>query len=255
MARPKHGSCLPMFVRRCLTKRRVPRSPSGSDESSAMSMVIENASSAGRPPLRDQQWVVSGRGFDDPPHDPPVLADLAVAGEPELLVGRQGAVEEETCGNCVSAFWVALDGAAAEARDEVEGAGERGCGYALSAGGPCRRSNRRSASQARSVGPFSYAARFLMLAALRPVGRTGTSRHRHHRRTRVPHARFPRELESSFRSRFRRRLGSTAVRVKAHAPAAAEDAVVGLNQTGECSPSRLIESFNSVLRPLHRAAA
>jgi hypothetical protein len=37
--------------------------------------------------------------LDDPGHDPAVLADLAVTDEPELLIGRQGAVVEEAGGH------------------------------------------------------------------------------------------------------------------------------------------------------------
>jgi hypothetical protein len=61
--------------------------------------------------------------LDDPGHDPAVLADLAVTGEPELLVGRQGTVEQESGGHRAGALRVSLDGPAAQTRDEVKRTG------------------------------------------------------------------------------------------------------------------------------------
>ena len=52
-----------------------------------------------------------------------MLADLAVTGEPELLVGRQGTVEQESGGHRIGALWVSLDGPAAQTRDEVKRTG------------------------------------------------------------------------------------------------------------------------------------
>src|SRR5512146_196684 len=52
--------------------------------------------------------------LDDPGHDPAVLADLAVTGEPELLVGRQGTVDQESGGHRAGALRVSLDGPAAQ---------------------------------------------------------------------------------------------------------------------------------------------
>src|SRR5205823_6037705 len=69
--------------------------------------------------------------LDDPGHDPAVLADLAVTGEPELLVGRQGAVEEEPGGHRPGVLGVSLDGAPAQACDEIERTGERRRGHSL----------------------------------------------------------------------------------------------------------------------------
>ena len=61
------------------------------------------------------------RGWlDDLGDDPAVLADLAVADEPELLVGRQGAVEEETGSNRTRGFGIALYLAAAETCVQIE---------------------------------------------------------------------------------------------------------------------------------------
>src|SRR5215475_12940549 len=70
-------------------------------------------------------------GLDDPGHDPAVLADLAVTNEPELLVSRQGTVEEESGRHGVGALRVSLDGPAAQTRDEIERTGERRRGNAL----------------------------------------------------------------------------------------------------------------------------
>jgi len=61
--------------------------------------------------------------LDDRGHDPAVLADLAVTGEPELLVGRQGTVEQESGGHRAGALRVSLDGPAAQTRDEVKRTG------------------------------------------------------------------------------------------------------------------------------------
>src|SRR5262249_57610564 len=58
-----------------------------------------------------------------PGQDPAVLADLAVTGEPELLVARQGTVEQESGGHRVGALRVSLDGPAAQTRDEVRRTG------------------------------------------------------------------------------------------------------------------------------------
>ena len=60
-----------------------------------------------------------------------MLADLAVTNEPELLIGRQGTVEEESGGHRVGALGVSLDGPAAQTRDEIERTGERRRGNAL----------------------------------------------------------------------------------------------------------------------------
>src|SRR6185437_4546916 len=52
--------------------------------------------------------------------DPAVLADLAVAGESELFVRRESAVEQEAGRNRRRVLGVALDRAAAEPGDQVE---------------------------------------------------------------------------------------------------------------------------------------
>jgi hypothetical protein len=93
--------------------------------------------------------------LDDPGHDPAVLAHLAVTGEPELLVGRQGTVEQESGGHRAGALRVSLDGPAAQTRDEV-----KRTGAARSAPGTPRhlrpvpvRANRLSPSCAPSFPP------------------------------------------------------------------------------------------------------
>src|SRR5262249_46649584 len=63
--------------------------------------------------------------------DPAVLADLAVADEAQLLVGREGAVEEEACRHRASGFGIPLYPAAAETCDQIERPFERGRGDAL----------------------------------------------------------------------------------------------------------------------------
>src|SRR6059058_2408576 len=60
--------------------------------------------------------VLWGR-LDEPGHNPTVLADLAVADEPEFLVGGERAVEQKAGGNRVRVFGVSLDPPAAQSRD------------------------------------------------------------------------------------------------------------------------------------------
>src|SRR6266516_5981044 len=71
------------------------------------------------------------RWLDDLGDDPAVLADLAVADESQLLVGRQGAVEEEAGRNRTRVLGIALYVAAAETCDQLESPGERRRGDAL----------------------------------------------------------------------------------------------------------------------------
>src|SRR6476469_4100886 len=59
------------------------------------------------------------RWLDDFGDDPAVLADLAVADESQLLVGRQGAVEEEARRHRTRGFGVPIDPAAAETCDQI----------------------------------------------------------------------------------------------------------------------------------------
>jgi hypothetical protein len=54
-----------------------------------------------------------------------VLSDLAVADESQLLVGRQGAVEEEAGRNRTRSFGIALYLAAVETCDQIERPRER----------------------------------------------------------------------------------------------------------------------------------
>src|SRR5437588_7952730 len=71
------------------------------------------------------------RWLDDFRDDPAMLADLAVADESQLLVGRQGAVEEETGRNRTRVLRITLDRAAAGACDQIERSGERRRGDSL----------------------------------------------------------------------------------------------------------------------------
>src|SRR5215510_4244489 len=68
--------------------------------------------------------------------DPPVLADLAVASEPEVLIGRERPVEEEAGRHREGILWVTLDGPPAQAGDQIERSGERGSRDALPAVAP-----------------------------------------------------------------------------------------------------------------------
>src|SRR4051812_28132964 len=70
-------------------------------------------------------------GLDDLGDYPAMFADLAVADESELLVGRQGAVEQEAGGNRTRGFGIALYLAAAETCDQLERPIERRRGDAL----------------------------------------------------------------------------------------------------------------------------
>src|SRR3954453_15013044 len=72
-----------------------------------------------------------GGWLDDLGDDPAVLADLAVADEPELLVGRQGAVEEEPGSDRTPGFGIAPGLRAAEMGDQIERPIERRGGDAL----------------------------------------------------------------------------------------------------------------------------
>src|SRR6266540_1144106 len=153
------------------------------------------------------------RWLDDFGDDPAVLADLAVADESQLLVGRQGAVEEEAGRNRTRVLGIALYVAAAETCDQFESPGERRRGDALApvpladevAGDPPVRQGR----EALLVGsPVLNLRHFVRRAAV--------------------------------------------IRMKAHAPTTPEDAVIRLNQPGERIPARLLESLNRVPRPHHQ---
>src|SRR5215510_1214894 len=63
--------------------------------------------------------------------DPAMLADLAVADESQLLVGRQGAVEEEAGRNRTRVLRVALYVAAAEVCNQIQRSAERRRGDTL----------------------------------------------------------------------------------------------------------------------------
>src|SRR5262249_6572720 len=68
--------------------------------------------------------------LDDPGHDPAVLADLAVPDEPELLIGRQRAVEQEPGGHPTRLLRLRLDAPPAHPRDELTRPGEPRAGTA-----------------------------------------------------------------------------------------------------------------------------
>src|SRR5262249_17224802 len=65
------------------------------------------------------------RWLDDLGDDPAVLADLAVADESQLLVGRQRAVEEEAGRNRTRGVRIALNLATAKTCDQIERPFER----------------------------------------------------------------------------------------------------------------------------------
>ncbi len=181
-----------------------------------------------------------------------MLADLAVADEAELLVGRERAVEEESGGHRARVFGVALDRPAAPARDEIERTGERCCGDALApaaladeaAGDPPV--GRRRASLL--VGGAALDPRQLLgRAELAPAQAVlAVEDERRMGRSRADALQLPLAVES------RRGLLADAGRVEAHAPTAAEDAVVALHQGGEGIPRRLVERPDGVRRHGHR---
>src|SRR5213593_1839042 len=189
------------------------------------------------------------RWFDDFGDDPAVLADPAVADESQLLVGRQGAVEEEAGGNRTRVLGIALYVAAAETCDQLERAGERRRGDALTpvpladevAGDPPVRQGR----EALLVGsPVLDLRHLVRRAELAPTHTVVAIEHKGRMRPACPHA-----CELAFP--VQRRVAAF-IRMKAHAPTTPEDAVVRLNQPGERIPARLIESLNRVPRPHHQ---
>src|SRR3954452_24034774 len=69
--------------------------------------------------------------LDELGHDPAVLSNLAVADESQLLVRRQGAIEEKAGRNRTRVLGIALYIATAETRDQTERPFERRRGDAL----------------------------------------------------------------------------------------------------------------------------
>src|SRR5262249_25961600 len=187
------------------------------------------------------------RWLDDFGDDPAVLADLAVADESELLVGRQGAVEEKAGGDRIRGFRRALYLAAPQPGDQVERPFQRRRGDAPApvsladevAGDPPFRQGREALLIGGPVLDLRHLAR---RAELAPTHTDVAVEHKSRMRPACPH---PCELPFP----VQRRLASTVIRMKAHAPATPEDAVVRLNQSGERIPARLIESLNRVPRP------
>src|SRR6266540_169270 len=189
------------------------------------------------------------RWLDDFGDDPAVLADLAVADESQLLVGRQGAVEEEAGRNRTRVLGIALYVAAAETRDQLERPGERRRGDALApvpladevAGDPPVRQGR----EALLVGsPVLDLRHLVRRAELAPTHTVVAIEHKGRVRPACPH---PRELAFPVQRRL-----AAVIRMKAHAPTTPEDVVIRRNQPGERIPARLIESLNRVPRPHHQ---
>src|SRR5580658_8959927 len=183
-----------------------------------------------------------------------MLADLAVTGEPELLVGRQGAVEEEAGGHRAGGFRVSLDTPPAQARDEIERAGQRRSGHTLppvpltdiaARDPPVRRGRpalfvRRPALDPRHLvgrAELAPADAVLPFEDKRSVG---------------PALADPLFLRGTFlRYAFLPHGGPRLIGVEPHAPAAAENTVVPLHQRGERGPGRLIERLHGVPRLGH----
>src|SRR5262245_55242665 len=74
---------------------------------------------------------LAARGLDGLRHDPTVLADLAIPFEPELLVGGQRPVDEESGGYRRGVLGVALDGSPTRLGDQLDRTGQRGTGDTL----------------------------------------------------------------------------------------------------------------------------
>src|SRR5215472_6566596 len=187
--------------------------------------------------------------LDDSGHDPAVLADLAVTDEPELLIGRQGAVEQEAGGHRVGALRVALDGPPAQTRDEIERTGERRRGHALTPvpladvatrDPPVRRGRPTLVVCGAALDP----RHLLGGAELAPAHAVVPLVHEGRMRPAISHpALLGRTVVAWVRSGI--------VVMEAHAPAATEDAVAALHQRSERRPRRLIESPHGVRRSGH----
>src|SRR5262249_960408 len=154
-------------------------------------------------------------------------------------------VEEEAGGNRTRALGIALDLAATQTCNQLECPGEPGCGDAPApvsladevAGDPPVRQGRDALLL---CGPVLDLRPLVRRAALPPTLPVGALEHQGRMRRALPH---PCELA------FPVERGIAAViRMKAHAPAAPEHAVVRLDQGGERIPARLVESPNRVRR-------
>src|SRR6516164_9813630 len=187
--------------------------------------------------------------LDDSGHDPAVLADLAVTDEPELLVGRQGTVEEEAGGHRTGVLRVSLDSPAAQGRDEIERTGEGRGGHALA---PVPLTDVAARDPPVWRGRLAFFVRRAVLDPGHLAGRAELA---------PPHAVVPVVYEGGVRPALSHPalLGRTVVLwvrsgvivMEAHAPAAAEDAVVALHQRGERGPRRLIQGSDGVRRLHH----
>src|SRR5262249_46263904 len=172
--------------------------------------------------------------LDDLGDDPAVLADLAVADEAQLLVGRQGSVEEEAGRDRTRGFGIALHLAAAETCDQVERPFEPRRGDALApvpfadevAGDPPVRQS-REALLVR--GPVLDLRHLVRRAELAPTHTVVAVEHESRMRPARPH---PCELAFPVQRRL-----AAVIRMKAHAPATPEDAVVRLDQPCERIPA------------------
>src|SRR5215217_6574985 len=187
-----------------------------------------------------------GGWLDDFGDDPAVLAELAVADESELLVGRQGAVEEEAGRNRTSGVGIPLYLAAAETCDQIERPIERRRGDALApmpladevAGDPPVRQGREALLIG---GPVLDLRHLVRRAELAPTHTVVAIEHQGRMRPACLH---PCELAFPVQRRL-----AAVIRMKAHAPATPEDAVIRLDQSGERIPARLVESLDRVPRP------
>jgi SAM-dependent methyltransferase len=199
---------------------------------------------------------LSGQRLDDPGHDPAVLADLTVTGEPELLVGRQSAVVEEAGGHRPGGLGVSLDRPPAQARDEIERAGERCRSHALAPvpltdiaarDPPIRRCRPAFFVRGQALDP----GHFLGCAELAPADAVLPLENERGVGFALPDPLF---LRSTFlRHTLPHIVGPGLSGVEAHAPAAAEDAVVALNQRGKRGPGRFVKSLHGVRRSAHGA--
>src|SRR5512133_1692730 len=186
------------------------------------------------------------RWVDDFGDDPAVLADLAVPDESQLLVGRQGAVEEEAGRNGTRVLGIALYLAAAETCDQLERPGERRRGDAHApvpfadevAGDPPVGQGRYALLVGSPVLDLRHLVR---RAELAPTHTVAAIKHKGRVRPACLH---PCELAFPVQRR-----PAAVIRMKAHAPTTPEDAVIRLNQPGERIPVRLIESLHRVPRP------
>jgi hypothetical protein len=194
-----------------------------------------------------------GLADDDPGHDPPVLADLAVANEPELLVGRKRTVEEEACGHRTSVLRVSLHGSPTKARNEIQRTGESGRSHApapvpladVATRDPPVRRRRLTLLVRRTVldqGQLVRSAELAPADAVLPV------EHKCRVRCSRPHA-----VMLPFVVELPLRFPVTAFGVEGHAPAAAKDPIVALHQRGKGTPRGPIEGLDGVVRFDHEA--